>query len=405
MALRKHLLVSSHTLSRAAVTVRGAMTWLFVRSSWMLPPLALAFGVRIALLLATQMFIRIIPGQPVRGLFTIWSRFDVGWYLSIVEQGYQYRPQAASNVNFFPLYPITIWMGQHILNPIFGAQADLVAGMAISWLAFAAACVVLYRLVAQRFDHQTAITAIVLLATFPFSFYYGAAYTESLYLLLTVVAFYGVERQAWWLAGVAALFAGAVRPNGFIVGACVVLAYALDWVQQRRPLRWNVLALALTPLGTGAYFVYCAVRFGDPFAYVQVSQQERHAGRIQLGTIVWFLKLLRYANHWLATTNFNTIVWTLYGLLFVAALVGLVFVFRSLGPVYAFFTLASLAAPVLTNPVPTSLGRYISVIFPLFIVLALAVRHRSALREVLTIGCSIFLALFTFLFVMHYPVY
>jgi Gpi18-like mannosyltransferase len=51
-----------------------------------------------------------------------------------------------------------------------------------------------------RFDQQVASLTIVLLASFPFSFYYGAAYTESIYLLAVVVAFYGIEQQACgWL--------------------------------------------------------------------------------------------------------------------------------------------------------------------------------------------------------------
>jgi len=44
-------------------------------------------------------------------------------------------------------------------------------------------------------------------------------------------------------------------------------------------------------------------------------------------------------------------------------------------------------------------------IFPLFIVLALAVRNRPALQTVLTIGFTIFLMTFALLFVMNFPVY
>lgn len=407
MALRKQMLIGGDRLSRVTAPAQNIMARLYERYSWTFPPLGVAFGVRLVLLFAAQIFIRILPGQPVRGLFTIWEQFDVRLYLSVVNTGYQYpvTPPMRSNVNFFPLYPIIVWIGKHILEPLFGNEADLIAGMAISWITFAIACVILYRLVSQRFDLQVALSTIVLLATFPFSFYFGAVYTESLYLLLVVVAFYGIEKHAWWLAATAALLAGATRPPGLIVGACVVIAYGLDWLQQHRPLRWNVLALALTPLGLAAYLIYCAIRFGDPFVYAKASLEGWHVGRIQLGTIDWFLQLLRHAPHWITSTSFITIVWSIYGLIFVAALVGLVFVFRIMGPVYAFFTLASIAAPILTNPVPTSLGRYIGVIFPLFIVLALPLRTRPALREVLIIGFSIFLALFSLLFVMNFPVY
>lgn len=381
------------------------MARLYERYSWTLPPLGIALGVRVLLLFAAQIIMRLIPGQPVRGLLTIWRRWDANWYLSIVEHGYQYPTSFRSNVNFFPLYPITIWIGQHILNPLFGDRGDLIAAMAISWITFAIACVILYRMVSQRFDQHVALLTITLLATFPFSFYYGAVYTESLYLLLAVVAFYGIEKHAWWLAGAAALLAGAVRPNGFVVGACVVLAYGLEWLQKRRPLRWDVLALGLTPLGLGAYLVYCWLRFGQPLAYLEASRKGWRTTGLSLNTINDFISLLLHPGNWFVSRDIYTIIWTIYALILIAALIGLVYVYRILGPVYAFFTLANIAIPVLNLPAPNSLARYISVIFPLFIVLALAVRNRPTLQQALTIGFTIFLTTFALLFVMNFPVY
>jgi hypothetical protein len=201
------------------------------------------------------------------------------------------------------------------------------------------------------------------------------------------------------------MFASAIRPPGLIVGACVVLAYALDWIQQRHPLRWNVLAPALTPLGTIAYLLYCWVRFGDPLAYVKASQQGWHGGQLQLNTIRWFLYLLTHPSDWIVSGDFSTIIWSIYALICVAGLIGVVFVYRKLGPVYAFFTLASIVASVVSYPIPTSTGRYVSVVFPLFTVLALYLRSKLALRDVVIIGFSFFLALFTFLFVIGSPVY
>ncbi len=405
MSLQEQILIGRQTISRALVPAKGAMAQFYKRYQWMVPPLAIAFGVRVILLLVAQIGIRLMPGQQDHGLFTIWRRWDATWYLSIAQNGYHYPASPASNANFFPLYPLAIWMGEHLLDPILGSRSELIVAMAISWIAFAVACVLLYWMMVQRFDQQVATIAIALLATFPFSFYYGAPYIESLYLLLAVVAFYGIERHRWWIAGAAALLVGALHPPGLIVGACVVLAYTLDWIQHRRPLRWNVLALALTPLGTLAYVLYCWVQFGEPFAYLKASQQGWHAGHLQLSVVRWFLYLLAHPSAWIVGGDFSTIVWTIYAFIVVAALVALVFIYRKLGLVYAFFSLVSIAAPVFNFPIPTSTGRHISVIFPIFIVLALYLRDRPVVREVVIIGFSVFLALFTILFVMGRPVY
>jgi Gpi18-like mannosyltransferase len=139
--LRKQLLVRGSKRSQAAASLQDVMTQRFERYSWMLPPLTVAFGVRIVLLVAAQIAVRLIPGQSGNGLFTIWRRFDVNWYLSIVENGYQYPGFPKSNVNFFPLYPITIWIGQHIFSLILGVRSELLVGMGISLPAFAIACI------------------------------------------------------------------------------------------------------------------------------------------------------------------------------------------------------------------------------------------------------------------------
>jgi len=53
-----------------------------------------------------------------------------------------------------------------------------------------------------------------LLAAFPFAYFFGALYTESLFLLLALLAFYAIERQKWGLAACMAFVAGATRPTG-----------------------------------------------------------------------------------------------------------------------------------------------------------------------------------------------
>ena len=35
-----------------------------------------------------------------------WAGWDSGWYLSIAERGYWFDPHGASNVAFFPLFPL-----------------------------------------------------------------------------------------------------------------------------------------------------------------------------------------------------------------------------------------------------------------------------------------------------------
>jgi hypothetical protein len=243
---------------------------------------------------------------------------------------------------------------------------------------------------------------VLLLAVFPFSFYFGAAFSESLYLTVALVAFLGIERRNWWLAGGAALLAGASRPPGLIIAGCVGLAYALDWLRTHHPLRPDVLWLGLTPLGTFAYLAYCKIRFGDPLAYVKTSEAGWNGGHLQAAGIDDMFFLLRHAGDWLFGTAFSDQIPGLYALLIVFSVLAAIPIWRLLGLPYALYALASIVAPVATFPSVSSTGRYVSVIFPIFMVVAYALRRRPLLREAVILTSAIFLALFAVLFVNGY---
>lgn len=276
--------------------LRRALLPLTDKYGWMASPLAIALAVRVAVFFFGSLSAKLIESVPFPGVLLAWMRKDAIWYTNIAHFGYYYIPTDKSSVNFFPLYPAAIWLVQHVTGLVYHdqAQAYLLAGMIVSWTCFFAAAVALYRLVWDRLGQPTAYLAVLLIAVFPFSLFYGAAYTESPFLLLAVLAFLGIERENWWLAGICSLLAGAVRPTGVFIGAAVIAAYGLDWLRTRHRLRWNVLALALTPLGTLGYFAYCWVRWGDPLAYAKTSAVGRGAGHMQLTGIVNALTVLAH---------------------------------------------------------------------------------------------------------------
>jgi hypothetical protein len=188
-----------------------------------------------------------------------------------------------------------------------------------------------------------------------------------------------------------------------LVGACVILAYALDWLRERHPLRLDVLALALTPLGTAAYFAYLWWRFGDALAYIHSSQIGWHGGRLQTAGLVSAWTILTHLGANLTSGQYLPILDALYVIILVLVLAATVPVARALGLPYALFVAGSVLLPVVTYTGVNSLGRYASVAFPIFIVLAVGLRSRQTARELTTIACSMLLGLFTTLFVSGYP--
>ena len=151
-------------------------------------------------------------------------RWDAGWYLQIVTDGYRYAagdPTVQQNIVFFPAYPMLM----RIVGRLFGGEMTgyVAAGMVISIASFFGALVYLYAFARDRYGDQVASGTIWLLAAYPFAIFFGALYTESLFLLATVGAFYHFSRQQFGRAAGWGVLVGLTRLNG----ALLVLPLAL----------------------------------------------------------------------------------------------------------------------------------------------------------------------------------
>src|SRR4051812_33729628 len=103
-----------------------------------------------------------VTGQP-SPFWDSFARWDSGWYFGIARNGYQYVEGGRSNLAFFPAYPMLM---RHV-GRLFGrTSADLYfGGIAVSWVAFVLAMLVLYQLArldlpARRAERAVLLTAI-----------------------------------------------------------------------------------------------------------------------------------------------------------------------------------------------------------------------------------------------------
>jgi hypothetical protein len=372
-----------------------------LRYGWTLRPLALGAALRLlvfAAAVAGTQLIGLAGGARFPGVLEIWSRKDAYWYTQIAIHGYFYAGSLPVTANFFPLYPLSAAIVQHLTGLFLGSNSYLAASLVVSWAGFLAACVLLFRLVSDRFGDQTAYLAVLLLGLFPFSFYFGAPYTESLYVACAILAFLGIDRHNWWLAGTGALLAGATRPTGLIVGLAVVVAYFMDWIRTRHRLRWDLLALGLVPLGAVAFAIYCWIHFGNPFAYVVASSSVFWREHLQTAGIKYLISVLFHPYSWIDGSLLDFI----YAILILSVLAACYPIYRLLGLSYLIFTFLSCVAPILEFSSIKSTGRYVSVLFPVFIVLAYALQKRPVLRDIAIIGSSLLLAVCAFGFAGGY---
>lgn len=180
------------------------------------------------------------------------ARWDSVWFLAIAGTGYDDGARAA----FFPLYPLLTGG----LGTLLGS--NLVAGIAVSLAALAAALVALHRLVALDFGDRIARGAVLAVAFFPMSFFLSAVYSEAVYLALSVGAFLAARTGRWAWVGVLGGLAAATRSAGLVL----LLPLAIIWWRRSPRRAADVAWLALVPAGLAAYCAGLAIAGLDPLA-------------------------------------------------------------------------------------------------------------------------------------------
>lgn len=173
--------------------------------------------------------------------------WDGGWYQSIVTGGYYPEiPTQQENLAFFPLYPALVWLLSKI------TQLPVVwAGMVVSSLSFAAALLILYQYVRQRWAVSVARWTILLLAFNPFSFYFGMIYTEALFVLFVVATLWYTYKKQWWLAALMAGLGSATRSVGIALGMMVICSVIVDRLKTGPLFTTLRFAQRSTPLKVG----------------------------------------------------------------------------------------------------------------------------------------------------------
>ena len=221
--------------------------------------LALAIAWLIAIHLWAAFSIHVLPlAQPSPwgpGMNPYFAKYDSGWYQSITRDGYgpPPAPRKESSHAFFPLYPM-LARGLMLLT---GLPA-LWALTAISWAAFLFALPLFGEECRVRLGPERARGPLPFLLLYPMAFFFAAAYTESLFLLLLLLAFRFVRTDHPLGAICVGVLLGLTRAPAVAVGPALALAYGLGEHGLGQHPRKRLLAscaLAVAPLAGALTYV------------------------------------------------------------------------------------------------------------------------------------------------------
>jgi hypothetical protein len=361
-------------------------------------------GVAFAIYLAAPLFVD-SPNPPPYHLRppdnvfldVLGSRWDTGFYVSIVEEGYILHDVPLPNAAFFPLLPLLM----RAIMPLVGDA--VVAGVIVSNVALWLATILFYRLVDLSWGQRVADRAVWYLLIFPLAFYGSAIYTESLFLLTTIGALYFARRGYWESAALLGIAATLTRFVGLIVDPMLLLEWWMQWrakADGERPSPLALLAPAVTPLGTGAFMFYLWQKFGNPLAFMDASAAW---GRVPQSPLTALAELFQTpAEGWwraLMAGHIHIDNWLDFSFIAVFFILGVVLLYERRWSEGTFVMLGVVVS--FSSGLLMSQRRYMWVLFPVFILLA-RWGERPWVDKLITTSSLIGLAIFTALYANGY---
>ena len=210
-------------------------------------------------------------------------RWDCGWYMSIVQDGYPRLPNPTPGAifdqaswAFFPVFPFLITLVCHLLSVSPVLAGVIVANISLGFFVFFAA-----KYISLINPGANKIACVVFLSSFPYSFYFSIPYTESLYAALTIISFWFLERGKTLSTSIFAAFLSATRVTGVLLTPVIVWRYLLIILTALRRGEKEVafkiflaamLPIVVAPLGLFLYMVYLYIHVGDGFAFFDVQR-------------------------------------------------------------------------------------------------------------------------------------
>lgn len=365
-------------------------------------PILIALASKILILFfIARISIYIIPNSRALSLniWELWNVWDAPHYVSLATSGYQIVGDPANFIAFLPLLPLLISVFQFIFQISF-----LIAGYIVSLFTSILLAIMLYKLVLLDYQKKTAGLTVLMLFIFPTSFFLHIPYTESLFILLSVAAFYFVRRGNYWASFFFTGLATATKIAGLgLIPAIFAEILIFDRQNFRKLGVYSKLGIVLTGLtiSLSGFLIYLFLNyflFGDFFHFVIVRSQH------------WYINFAPFGQGLLST--FDALSWR----------VGLEKVMLGYAQIVAFFLGLMMSIYVLIKvrisyglfmllvlwisysmSFWTGMPRFILSLFPMFIALALLSEH-PVFRYVWILISATLLIAFSLIFIQYGPI-
>ena len=320
-------------------------------------------------------------------IMNLFFKWDSQWYMDIIYNGYVYVPGQESSIGFFPLYPMLVKLASFVFgNP-------KLMGFLISNVALFLACIYMYKLVKLDYKDKKediALKSVFYMLIFPLTFFFSIFYTEGLFMFLVISCFYYARKKQWMIAGILGFFLSLTRSLGVFVFIPILVEYLdIDYpFKIKKKVKKDVLWLLLIPAGLLSFMLYCYIKFGSFLTYFH----SKAAWGNQFSSVFTTLGTITRYGLFYKIIFLSSIILTLIIIIYL--------IYSGARFSYVVYCLLFLYL-YLSAGILEGIPRYISILFPLYLGIALASRKKY-LEYIFVLFSMMLLTLFLILFVNGY---
>lgn len=285
---------------------------------------------------------------------------DSGYYLKIAENGYtnkRFSSATQENWAFFPLFPYTIKIVNWLIdNPLYSA-------MIISNITFLAALYFFGALLhLEGFDKSTIVFSYSLICFAPLSYFFFIPVTESIFFLLSTLAFYFAKKNKTVQSSLFISLATATRATGILI----LPAYAYYQIRKLLNNKINfkdfVISMLIAPLGVITFMILLYNKTGNALAFLDI---QKTWGREIANPYYGFKSAILSYTNILSDWNFNLLNITSILL----AICAVIYFSLTKRIYYALFIACPIFIAISTGSTQ-SISRFLTALFPFYIFLA-----------------------------------
>ncbi len=186
---------------------------------------------------------------------------DVPHYLNIAENGYVSEGEDVKDIVFYPLYPLLISILTFITKNAF------VSGTIISNICLGFSACFLYRLTRKELNEEKALDGVVAYILYPFGIFLISVFTESLFIMLSLMCLFFTKEKKWGIAGICGFLATLSKSQGIALFVPMIYEIILD-IKANHKFGFTYLSALLVPFGTGCYLLINKIVQGDYFSFI-----------------------------------------------------------------------------------------------------------------------------------------